>query len=57
MDLIQFLYISNILLEFRETAELDIEGHFILRNVYDDSISYDLVGAACKVLGMISSFF
>ena len=35
----------------REEAALEMEGHFLLRLVYDDSISYDLVQAASKVLG------
>ena len=29
-----------------------MEGHFLVRMVYEDSLSYDLVGAASKVLSM-----
>lgn len=29
-----------------------MEGHFLVRMLYEDSISYDLVGAASKVLSM-----
>lgn len=41
--------------KIKETAKLDLDGQFILRNVYDDSISYDLVGAASQVLGLPAS--
>ena len=36
----------------RKEAELEMEGHFLVRMVYEDSLSYDLVGAASKVLSM-----
>ncbi|XP_067663587.1 guanylate cyclase soluble subunit beta-1-like [Haliotis asinina] len=34
----------------KREALLEMEGHFLVRHVYDDGISYDLVGAASKVL-------
>ena len=36
---------------FRQEAGVDLEGTFVQRLVYDDSVSYDLVTAAEKVLG------
>ncbi|XP_071495143.1 guanylate cyclase soluble subunit beta-1-like [Diadema antillarum] len=36
---------------WREAA-VEIEGNFLVRIVYDDVLSYDLVGAAVKVLGI-----
>lgn len=27
-----------------------MEGQFLIRQIYDDSISYDVIGAASKVL-------
>lgn len=35
---------------FRREAGLEMEGRFLIRFVYDDAVSYDLVGAASKVL-------
>jgi hypothetical protein len=36
---------------YRRKVELDIEGHFLLRIVYEDDMTYSLVGAASEVLG------
>jgi hypothetical protein len=36
---------------FRKEANLVIEGKFIIRNIYDDAATYNVVGAASKVLG------
>ena len=38
----------------REEAQLEMEGHFLVRLVYEDDISYDLVSAASKVLSELS---
>lgn len=35
---------------FRKEAQLDEEGQFLVRIIYDDSKTYDLVAAASKVL-------
>ena len=40
----------------REEAALCMEGQFVTRVVYDDSLSYDLVGAASKILSKSNSF-
>ena len=34
----------------RKEAGLEMEGHFLVRQVYEDVKTYDLVGAASKVL-------
>jgi len=34
----------------RKEAQLDEEGQFLVRIIYDDSKTYDLVAAASKVL-------
>ena len=36
---------------------MDMEGIFVQRLVYDDSVSYDLVSAAEKVLGKYCTLF
>ncbi|CAL1528282.1 unnamed protein product [Lymnaea stagnalis] len=36
--------------QIKQEAYLDMEGDFLVRQVYEDSVSYDLVDAACKVL-------
>uniref|UniRef100_A0A0B6ZPJ3 Guanylate cyclase soluble subunit beta-1 n=1 Tax=Arion vulgaris TaxID=1028688 RepID=A0A0B6ZPJ3_9EUPU len=38
--------------QIKQEAYLDMDGDFLVRQVYDDSVSYDLVGAACKVLNV-----
>lgn len=35
---------------FRKEAQLDEEGQFLVRIIYEDSKTYDLVAAASKVL-------
>ena len=42
----KFLFIQ------RKEAAVEMEGSFIVRLIYDDDISYALVGAASKVLSM-----
>ncbi|PVD34602.1 hypothetical protein C0Q70_05878 [Pomacea canaliculata] len=39
----------------QEEAALEMEGHFLVRLVYDDALSYDLVGAASKILKVPAS--
>ncbi|XP_036366551.1 guanylate cyclase soluble subunit beta-1 isoform X2 [Octopus sinensis] len=41
--------------DIKKAADLSMDGHFLVRYVYDDSISYDLVGAASKVLKLPAS--
>ena len=36
---------------FRKEAGLVMDGKFIIRNIYNDAATYDVVGAASKVLG------
>ncbi|XP_054754630.1 guanylate cyclase soluble subunit beta-1-like [Lytechinus pictus] len=38
--------------EIKREAAVEIDGSFLVRIVYDDVLSYDLVGAAVKVLGI-----
>ncbi|XP_076447120.1 guanylate cyclase soluble subunit beta-1-like [Babylonia areolata] len=41
--------------KIKQEATLEMEGHFLVRLVYEDSISYDLVGAASRVLNVPAS--
>lgn len=41
---------SQFLLVSRREAQLDVEGQFLVRIIYEDSKTYDLVAAASKVL-------
>lgn len=41
----------------RKEAQLDEEGQFLVRIIYDDSKTYDLVAAASKVLSKLSRDF
>ena len=41
-----FYYISS-----RVEANLEMNGKFIIRDIYDDAATYNVVGAASKVLG------
>lgn len=40
---------------FRKEAQLDEEGQFLVRIIYDDSKTYDLVAAASKVLSRLKT--
>ena len=40
---------------FRRAAGLDMDGHFLFNVIYEDEITFNVVGAAVKVLGMIKS--
>lgn len=33
---------------------MTIEGHFLIRQLYEDKITYNIVGAAERVLGMLT---
>lgn len=35
---------------FRKKAELIMEGQFLIRQIYDDEITYNLIGAAVEIL-------
>lgn len=41
----------------RKEAQLDEEGQFLVRIIYDDSKTYDLVAAASKVLSKLNVSF
>jgi len=34
----------------RKEAEVTMEGHFLVRQIYDDEVTYNIVGAAERVL-------
>ena len=34
----------------RKKAELNMEGQFLIRQIYDDEITYNLIGAAVEIL-------
>lgn len=40
----------GLLFVSRREAQLDIEGQFLVRIIYEDAKTYDLVAAASKVL-------
>lgn len=48
-----FELIILFLIFFRQKVELKLEGHFLQRIVYEDGITYSLVGAASEVLGKL----
>lgn len=35
---------------YRKEAEVNMEGHFLVRQIYDDDVTYNIVGAAERVL-------
>ena len=43
-----------IFLLSRKKAEVAMEGQFLVRQIYDDEITYNLIGAAVEIL---SKFF
>lgn len=46
----QKLVSDDLTLFSRREAQLDIEGQFLVRIIYEDAKTYDLVAAASKVL-------
>lgn len=34
----------------RKQAEVDMDGHFLLREIYEDEVTYNLIGAAVNLL-------
>lgn len=34
----------------RKDAEVNMDGQFLVRQIYEDEITYNLVGAAVKIL-------
>lgn len=40
----------------RRKAEVNMDGQFLVRQIYDDEITYNLVGAAVEVLSKSFSF-
>lgn len=38
---------------FRREAQVDVEGQFLVRIIYEDAKTYDLVAAASKVLSKV----
>ncbi|EDM00851.1 guanylate cyclase 1, soluble, beta 3, isoform CRA_b [Rattus norvegicus] len=43
--------------DIKKEAQLDEEGQFLVRIIYDDSKTYDLVAAASKVLSRLKTAF
>lgn len=45
----------NMILFFycRKKAELNMEGQFLIRQIYDDEITYNLIGAAVEILSKL----
>ena len=42
-------------LYFRKEANLQLEGNFLIRNIYNDADTYNVVGAASKILSKFES--
>lgn len=42
--------IYQSLFSFRKNAELQMEGQFLVRQIYDDELTYNLISAAVEVL-------
>ena len=46
--------LKNFLLPKRREAEVNVEGHFLVRQIYEDDVTYNIVGAAERVLSKFS---
>lgn len=44
------LFLTFTLILFRKKAEVSMEGQFLVRQIYDDEITYNLIGAAVELL-------
>lgn len=63
LNCVQFPYVIWVLLIFsffshcRKKADLSMEGQFLIRQIYDDEITYNLIGAAVEILSKYSCFW
>lgn len=42
---------------YRKKAEVNMDGHFLVRQIYDDQITYNLVTAAVEILSKLTIIF
>lgn len=47
-------FISFFFSRCRKKADLTMEGQFLIRQIYDDEITYNLIGAAVEILSEYS---
>jgi len=45
-------YGNDVWEQIKKEAEVTIEGHFLIRQLYEDKITYNIVGAAERVLNV-----
>lgn len=43
-------FFSHVILHYRKKADVNMEGQFLVRQIYDDQITYNLVTAAVEIL-------
>lgn len=46
----------NVNKYFRKNAEVAMEGQFLVRQIYEDEITYNLIGAAVELLRKYITF-
>lgn len=46
----------KLIILLRKNAEVQMEGQFLVRQIYDDELTYNLIYAAVEVLSKFSSF-
>jgi len=44
------LFLDRLVSECRKKAMVSMEGQFLVRQIYDDEITYNLIGAAVEIL-------
>jgi len=45
-----------ILYVYRKDAEVTMDGQFLVRQIYDDEITYNLVSSAAQILGKYNCY-
>jgi guanylate cyclase soluble subunit beta len=45
-----FVLMNSALELLRKKAEVTMEGQFLVRQIYDDELTYNLIGAAVELL-------
>lgn len=53
-DWLLLIFFSFLFLYCRKKADLTMEGQFLIRQIYDDEITYNLIGAAVEILSEYS---
>lgn len=53
---LSFYRITSNFGDFRKAAEVQMEGQFLVRQIYEDEITYNVITAAVDILSMTPEY-